>query len=54
MKCENKWYSPLNSGATNTIDCKKKAVFVLNDKNMCERCFNKRTKNNVVTVTKIL
>ena len=41
--CQNIWYIPLPSGATQKKNCHKKAVKILNGVSMCERCFNKRS-----------
>ena len=41
--CQNIWYIPLPSGATQKKSCHKKAVKFLNGVSMCERCYNKRS-----------
>ena len=54
--CQNIWYIPLPSGATDRKSCHKKAVRLLNGVSMCDRCYNKRllkTIDNIKTNKKL-
>lgn len=44
MKCQNKWYSILPSNAKLVKSCHKEAVTKLGEIEMCQRCYNKRSK----------